>query len=74
MGAAKKLPHPEGAAGFFGCSYSVYALAYYGFSLSGLRKRNIASFIVSPSSSIVRRSTPRPKPPWGGQPYLKNSR
>ena len=47
---------------------------FYGLSLSGLRNRNIASLMLSPSSSMVKRSTPRPKPPCGGQPYLKNSR
>lgn len=46
----------------------------YGVSLTGLRKRNIASLIVSPSKSMVSRSIPKPKPPWGGHPYLKNSR
>ena len=37
-------------------------------------KMNMASLMFRPSSSMVRRSTPRPKPPCGGQPYLKNSR
>ena len=45
----------------------------YGFRRVGPRKMNIASLIVMPSSSMVRRSMPRPKPPCGGQPYLKNS-
>ena len=45
----------------------------YGFSRFGPRKMNMASLMVMPSSSMVRRSTPRPKPPCGGQPYLKNS-
>ena len=48
--------------------------SYYGVRRVGPRKINIASLIVRPSSSIVRRSMPKPKPPCGGQPYLKNSR
>lgn len=68
----------DGAAGKRPFSESVRARAHdagpYGVSLTGLRKRNIASLIVSPSKSMVSRSIPKPKPPWGGHPYLKNSR
>ena len=58
----------------FGKCHKYHPKPDYGLSLSGLLKRNIASFIVRPSRSMVSLSTPRPKPPWGGQPYLKNSR
>lgn len=37
----------------------------------GTRKMNIASLIVKPSSSIVIRSIPMPKPPCGGHPIFK---
>ena len=47
---------------------------HYGFRRFGPRKINMASLMVRPSSSMVSRSTPRPNPPCGGQPYLKNSR
>ena len=50
------------------------SVPHYGVRRFGPRKINIASLIVRPSSSIVRRSMPKPKPPCGGQPYLKNSR
>jgi len=45
----------------------------YGVNLSGPRNRNIASFkLASSNRFIVIRSSPRPNPPCGGQPYLKN--
>ena len=40
----------------------------YGVMRLGPRKMNMASLMGMPSSSMVSRSTPRPKPPWGGQP------
>ena len=40
----------------------------YGVTRLGPRNRNMTSLMGMPSSSMVRRSTPRPKPPWGGQP------
>ena len=47
---------------------------FYGVSRLGPRNRNIHSLMLRPTSSMVSRSMPRPKPPWGGQPYWKNSR
>ena len=48
--------------------------ALYGVSRLGPRNRNMHSLMLRPTSSMVSRSMPRPKPPWGGQPYWKNSR
>ena len=46
----------------------------YGVRRLGPRNRNMHSLMLRPTSSMVSRSMPRPKPPWGGQPYWKNSR
>ena len=46
----------------------IFHLHPYGVSLVGPLNINIASLIGRPRSSMVRRSTPMPKPPWGGQP------
>ena len=55
-------------------SMSCLRRALYGVRRLGPRNRNMHSLMLRPTSSMVRRSTPRPKPPCGGQPYLKNSR
>ena len=49
-------------------TFYLLPLDAYGVMRLGPRNRNMTSLMLRPSSSMVRRSTPKPKPPWGGQP------
>ncbi len=54
---------------------SLIKMIFYGFNLVGPRYIYVASLILSISKiCIISLARPNPNPPWGGHPYLKNSK
>src|SRR5262249_44355559 len=76
LGQLVAFPEQLGAAGAELTSHAGHERAHQLSPGSGRRcgKRMPSRIVVTPASSMTRRSTPRPSPPVGGNPYSRARR